>query len=313
MRWPALSQSFVFLCELPGGAMSKRDTDIWMPLAIGAYLGKTMHLTTLHHGAYLLLLMDYWKRGPLPNDQPQLAAICKMDASSIAWANAWRLLGTFFEVREDGLLHNDRADAEIAKADANHSAAKEKASKAANAMWEKKRQKQCLTDAPSTAQAMLQNAPSPSPVNHIVLAPAALPVWLPEQEWNGFLMMREKNRRRPTERAKELIIKKLDRLRTQGHDPAAVLDQSTINGYTDVYELRGTVTNGANQRNKPQRISAAEAREQANREAAANVLRKIHGDTQMGSTGGSPEQGNTTGGGLLPVAGGPIVLPPVRH
>jgi uncharacterized protein YdaU (DUF1376 family) len=46
--------------------MSASDT--WMPFYVGDYLSATGRLTTEQHGAYLLILLDYWKNGPPPND-----------------------------------------------------------------------------------------------------------------------------------------------------------------------------------------------------------------------------------------------------
>ncbi len=88
--------------------------DIWMPLAIGDYLADTSHLDTTQHGAYLLLLMHYWRKGPLPNDANQLANIAKLSKED--WNVNQAVLLEFFNVGEDGLLHQKRQDVERAKA-----------------------------------------------------------------------------------------------------------------------------------------------------------------------------------------------------
>lgn len=87
--------------------MSVNDT--WMPLYLGDYLADTMHLNAAQHGAYLLLLMHYWRNGPLPNDDAQLAAIARCEMR--LWKSVGPVVRGFFRI-EGNLLHQKRMDQE---------------------------------------------------------------------------------------------------------------------------------------------------------------------------------------------------------
>lgn len=74
--------------------------DIWMPLYVAKYLADTLNLTTEQHGAYMLLLMASWMGGgQLPNDDEQLASICKLDRKT--WGKYRPILEKFFNVTAD--------------------------------------------------------------------------------------------------------------------------------------------------------------------------------------------------------------------
>ena len=65
-----------------------------------------------------------------------------------------------------------------------------------------------------------------------------VPDWMPQAEWDAFVAMRRaKGKRAPfTVQAAKGVIAKLDRFRAAGQDVAAVLEESVINGWSDVYE-----------------------------------------------------------------------------
>jgi len=66
-----------------------------------------------------------------------------------------------------------------------------------------------------------------------------LPEWIDKTTWEAFLEMRKKKRAIPTERAKELLVKELGKLRGEGNDPNEVLNQSIMRNYTGVFPLKG--------------------------------------------------------------------------
>lgn len=66
-----------------------------------------------------------------------------------------------------------------------------------------------------------------------------IPEWMPLDAWNGFLEMRKASGKKPTARAVELLIAKLDRLRADGNDPGEVLDQSTERNWQGLFEVKG--------------------------------------------------------------------------
>ena len=79
----------------------------WMPLYVGDYLGDTGHLTTAQHGAYLLLMMHYWRKGELPDCDRQLSKITKLPLKT--WCDYRPVLQDFFHA---GWRHK-RIDAEL--------------------------------------------------------------------------------------------------------------------------------------------------------------------------------------------------------
>lgn len=87
-------------------------TDMWMPLYVADYLSSTTRLTTEQHGAYLLLIIDYWKNGRLPDDDSILANVTRLTVD--AWAKHRGVLEGFFEVVNGEWIHS-RIEKELEK------------------------------------------------------------------------------------------------------------------------------------------------------------------------------------------------------
>lgn len=138
--------------------------DTWMPLVIGDYLKDTGRLTTEQHGAYLLLIMDYWVSGPPADDDEDLAAITKLDLKS--WRRQRPKIERFFTV-EGGSWRHKRIDEELAEARENAAKRSDRGKAGALARWDRSRPDDATSIASSipqgSASGVLEQCPAPSP------------------------------------------------------------------------------------------------------------------------------------------------------
>ncbi len=110
------------------------------------------------------------------------------------------------------------------------------------------------------------------------------PDWIDPTAWDGYLGMRKRKRAPPTDHALSLVVAELEKLRRQGHDPTAVLDQSTRSAWTDVYPLKPTGhRNGTDQQSR--KLSAVEQVEQAIADRKRGESRIVEGQVVRESAG----------------------------
>ena len=107
----------------------------WMPFYPADYLADTRRLTTEQHGAYLLLLMDSWSSGALPDDDDVLARVAGLDAER--WAQVRPVIAGYFQIADGQWVHA-RIEREREHAQAHAQASSERAKKAAASRWGKK-------------------------------------------------------------------------------------------------------------------------------------------------------------------------------
>lgn len=86
----------------------------WMPLYVADYLQDTNHLSTVEHGAYLLLIMHYWSKGKLPVEPERLARIARLPLEQ--WSSIASSIAEFF----DEQWQHARIDQELADARLRH-------------------------------------------------------------------------------------------------------------------------------------------------------------------------------------------------
>lgn len=140
-------------------------TDLWYPRYIGDYHRDTMHLSTVQHGAYMLLMDAYWiNKGPLTYEDEKFANITRLSLSD--WLATRSVIAKFFNVEtsEITVWRHKRIDFELQKALKN----KERKSLGAKKTNQKRWGKASLSDSLSESQSVslkpsLNGRSSPSP------------------------------------------------------------------------------------------------------------------------------------------------------
>lgn len=213
---------------------------------IGDFDRATRHLSRIERSVYRDLLDTYYDtEQPLTLDR---AALCrKILARSNEEATAVeQALNEFFIETPTGWYHQ-RCEEEL-EAYRTSNSQKSAAGKASAAKRASKLQ-HALNGNPTTVATPVERALNGSATNQEPItnnhkpyknkgaAPSALPDWLPAASWAGYLEMRKKQKKVPTERAIELVLMELTKLHAAGQDIAAVLDKSTVKCWTDVYPI----------------------------------------------------------------------------
>lgn len=180
--------------------------DIWMPLYIGDYLRDTTRLTTVQHGAYVLLIMDYWTNGALPDDDQVLASITK--CSDDEWQRIKPAIVSKFQI-EDGHWKHSRIEKELTEARLNKQKRIERSQKANLAKSLKDANKDTYKD---TSEVTPSPSPSPSPSESSSTKKkkkviADRPEDVVEEVWDAFLVHRQSKRAPVTKIALEGIHK----------------------------------------------------------------------------------------------------------
>lgn len=201
---------------------------------IGDFIRDAGNLPNDCLGAYMRMLWKYYvDETPLAGEVEDIA----FDAATTQEI-ARQLLRRYFYPTPEGWRHR-RCDEEIEK----YREKSEKARASANARHREAnaQRTQCERNA---------NAPK-NDANHKPItinqekkdqkkgrAPLALPDWLPESVWAMWHDFRNA-RKGWTPKARELSLSSLTKLRDQGHEPRAVIEQSIERGWTGLFPIHG--------------------------------------------------------------------------
>ena len=252
-----------------------------------AYLSDTRHLSTLEHGAYLLLLMEAWRRPncDLPDDDRFLARLAGVSADE--WAEIKPVVMEFWT--RDGRSKTWKQKRLTKERDAAKKRSKSQRDKIAK-RWDKTKKTDTAeyTDEyrgnTSTATAIEDEEANASPSTARGRAKFALPDWVPKDEWDAFVSMRNRIRKPMTDRAKTLAVGELAKLAEDGHPPGAVLNQSIFKSYSGLFPIKDQSNDGRQRQHHPPstRDAVAGARELL----ASAAARHGHG---AGGTGQVPD------------------------
>lgn len=144
----------------------------WYARYAGDYMQDTAHLSLVEHGAYTLLLDQYYgSEKPLPSDMVSLYRICRAFSTDEQKA-VDSVAEQYFPVNGDGLRHNRRADREIEKRNAISHKRSMAGVIGADGKWHGKRDGKCHS-------ANMANATTTTPTSTITTTSTSLHTPLP--------------------------------------------------------------------------------------------------------------------------------------
>ena len=218
------------------------------------YASDTSHLSLLEHGVYFQMMRVYYtSEKPLPADSGKVARFigARSDAEREAVKN---VLVEFFTLEDDG-WHQKRIDAEIERYTERKAINGEIGKLGGRPKKPEGNPQETETVSTDNPQITLttNHKPITNKQHRVAFAP---PDWVPSGPWSDWLEVRRKNKAPNTERALSLAVAELGRLKDQGHDPAAVLNSSVLNGYRGLFPPKGVQAQPTDWRKDPRFVGA---------------------------------------------------------
>lgn len=237
----------------------------YMQLYIADYLADTMHLSAEEHGAYLLLMFNYWQTGkPIPKNR--LAKIARL--TNERWADVEPSLQEFFcdngeewvhlRIEEDLASVREKLTKKSAAGKASVQARRSR--KEADVQTKQERN---LTGVQTDVEVVFEHDVNTKATNkdtdkdlkkHPPLNPPrgnrgvkkfdpldiALPNWISVSLWREWVEFRQALRKPiRTEQGANGAIRELEKFRQQGFSPEQVIRHSIANEYQGLFAPKG--------------------------------------------------------------------------
>ncbi|EFJ8513832.1 DUF1376 domain-containing protein [Escherichia coli] len=237
----------------------------YMQLYIADYLADTMHLSAEEHGAYLLLMFNYWQTGkPIPKNR--LAKIARL--TNERWADVEPSLQEFFCDNGEEWVHL-RVEEDLASVReklTKKSAAGKASVQARRSRKEadvQKKQERNLTGVQTDVEVVFEHDVNTKATNKDTdkdlktdppLNPPrgnrgvkkfdpldiALPNWISVSLWREWVEFRQALRKPiRTEQGANGAIRELEKFRQQGFSPEQVIRHSIANEYQGLFAPKG--------------------------------------------------------------------------
>ena len=217
----------------------------WFKFYPGDYLADTRRLTRSQHGAYLLILIDYFATGEAPpNDDLLLARLTLCDTQS-EWLAIRKAIAQYFEITDVWL--NSRCEKELLARRSEHTKKSEAGKKGNEIKWgtsqsdtgsdtlnDRNTRSQKLDVRSKKLEVIDQKSETSKPKSKELRETRLI---IPPIQIHDFVDSRKKLRKPLTQGAIKLAISTLSKLKAEGNDPKEVIEQSILSGYSGLFPV----------------------------------------------------------------------------
>lgn len=202
-------------------------------------------------GAYIVILdLIYADEGSCPNDAHWLGGQMGCNGRKAAGLVQVLIKAGKLQLDSAGRLTNERASEILNIRESVSRHARDNGSTGGRRSGEVRRARSkdkglAEANAKLLDKTRLEKKEDATPNGAAVLPGFLFPAWWPSEAWESFVTMRKKIRAPLTDRATELAVAQLMKMRADGHDPKAVIEQSVLRGWRGLFEVKaGGSTNG---------------------------------------------------------------------